>query len=65
MEGHRVSCHRLVLITPGIGPWNWQLNFLIAGCNSHFAGQAYDRFCGYTGYFGSPFGGIFLDPVHQ
>ena len=65
VEGDRVAGHRLVLLAPGIGPGNRQLDLVVARRHAHFLGQAADGRGGNAGDVRRPLGRVRLDALFQ
>ncbi len=56
VESHRVAGHRLVIVAPGVGPGDRQLDLLVARGDAHFVRQALDGCHRDTGDLRGPFG---------
>ncbi len=63
VEGHRVAGDGLVLVAPGVGPGDGQLDLLVAGGDAHFVGQPANGCRRNAGNIPRPLGGVLLHPL--
>ncbi|MBV6477134.1 MAG: hypothetical protein MOGDAGHF_02816 [Rhodocyclaceae bacterium] len=65
VEGHRVAGDGVVVLAPGIGPRDGQLDLLVACGDAHLVGEALDRRGGNAGEALGPLRRVVLDALLQ